>query len=1034
MLSGMIHWRPEVSTTKLPPAKVAAPLIQEQAPALPEDQLTLTRSAPTIAATTTEPPAPQPAAEPATPATTRAAASRPGVQATLQMELPEPASSSEPFVRLDGWANIGRQTFFNPMAQIPAEQLGPLGDLLSLQPGADLSARKPQIRDWAENRAAFVKAYNEAVNSPDQAVAALRQLEDQWLQQGEKVTPEMRTMLMEGYRNKSAHAEVARLYERSLEQDPNFKHYEIPREYFIVALNKTKQTLRSIAESENFIQERLTNLYGNQVLPGEARHQAYRQSGLNGEIFAGLGRAYKDIHTAAQKEINGHIDRSGLSQLMQDLSATKSSDWTFFGGSSLGDQARKKLVDSQLSKLGDLRSGKLSEEQFLQNLSQQAGLSEPLSQESLAKLRELKEIEGPLHPGVLEQLSGRSLAAWPAHEKLLSDLTQQSVRPFVQKFLSDDASAADTVANLSRATGVPLSGPLAQAAVMQQLEELKGQLSGTSWNSEMADALSRTAGPEVKSNLLAASRRAMEVSRDYYMDGFAIDFEYYPGVNAVYNNLFLGNTRDAERLAPMVLSSCEREGGRTTRDYWNLATQLELGLISNNPASVARSLPRALDNAKAGWELETTLESIDKLITIRRMDAEDTRLLEFAADQLRTRIEAGFPPSAQWNKDTFLDGIRQRLSDLPGVPQQLDEQLDPERLNVTNKLLEKSTRFNEVFNSKFVGGNVPFGGQIADIPINRSDVRALRQVLSELELDKVTDYATFNQRIDNYVEGRFGLVDPSGHRVLEDLHSPEHKIMDKFSANRHQFTEARTSGASKTNLVTELTLGTGDCRHTGISKQAFFDVWKRDHQSAHLKNALEAAQSGDLERYEKEMAGVKDWDRTQMVTLTMTFQTPIDLRRNEEGKPMKYALVLDEQGRPIKNPDGLVMDTEDHTFNAVMRTDDQGLVLPFGQGGLVTQDVFYKRFYRLADHELDPRQVLDPKGFDLGFVGVQTPEGEDLPVKGLLTRHSGNPPKAIAGECGQTTFGGLAVAYNSAEALTQPRENQRHLVELVSQS
>lgn len=1029
----MIHWRPDVPSSPLPSTRGKPPTASEAVP-LPLDQLTLTPPLPASSQPSrTSTPAALPLEETGKPpASLPAAFPQSQVLTTLQMANSEPVPEGP--LRLQNWENVGRKTFFNPIAPIPAQHLGPIGDLFNLAPDADLQSRKPAIKNWAENRQAFVKAYDQSLAGPE-PLKALRQLEDQWLDQEEKVTPEMRTMLMEGYRNKGGHAEVARLYERSLEQDPLFKHYEIPREYYIVALNKTKQTVRSIAESENFIQERLATLYDQPLMPHEARHLAYRQSGLNGEIFAGLGRAYKDIHSAAQKEIDAKIDGSGFAQLIQDLSGSRSQDWSFFGASRLGDQAQKKLSDSQLGKLSEFRSGKLTAQQFRDQLAQQAGLSDDQGSSMEHLLEGLKQTEGPLHPGILEQLSGRPLKEWPGYEKQVQDLTHQAVRPFVQKFLSGRGNAAEALQGLSKATGVSLQGPIAQGAVMQQLENLRSQLSTTPWNSELAEALARTGGPEVRSNLLLASQRAMEVSRDYYVDGFAIDFEYYPGVNAVYNNLFLGNTQEAERLAPMVLSSCEREGGRTTRDYWNLATQLELGLISNNPASVARSLPRALEHAKAGWELDTTRESIQKLISIRRMEGADTQFLEFAAEQLKARIDAGFPPSAQWNQHDFLSGVRMRLSEMPGVPQQLEVQLDPERVEITQKLLEKSTRFNEVFNSKFVGGNVPFGGQVADIPINRSDVRALRGVLAELELDTVSDYATFNERIDAYVENRFGLVDPeSGHRVLEDLHSQEHKVMDRFSSRRHQFTEARTSGASKTNLVAELTLGTGDCRHTGISKQAFFDVWKRDHQSAHLKKALEAAQSGDLQAYQQEMDRVKDWDRTQMVTLTMTFQTAIDLRRDEEGKPMKYALVLDDQGRPIKNPEGLVMATEDHTFNAIMRTDEEGLVLPFGQGGLVTQDVFYKRFYQLANHELDPHQVLDPQGFDLGFVGVVTPEGESLPVKGQLTRHSGNPPRPIAGECGQTTFGGLAVAYNSADALTQPRQNQQHLVAMVSKA
>jgi hypothetical protein len=605
----------------------------------------------------------------------------------------------------------------------------------------------------------------------------------------------------------------------------------------------------------------------------------------------------------------------------------------------------------------------------------------------------------------------------------------------VEKFLAGGTSASEVLGELSAVTGANLKAAIPQAVLARKLEDLKVELSQCGGlDPAMTAILSKTKGSAVGKDLLAASRAAMEVSRDYYQDGFAIDFEYYPGVNAVYNNLFLGNNLEAERLAPMVLRSCEREGGRTTKDYWNLATQVELGLIMNNPASLLKSLPRALENAKAGWELSTTADSIEKLSHMRKMDHADTSLLDYVGAKLRERIAVGFPPQdPDWNGAEFLGTIRQELEAMPGVNATTAEPMDPQRAEITDKLLSKSTQFTEVFNSKFVGGNVPFGGQIADVPINRIDLQALRHVISELGLNQTSDYAVFAERVDQYVEDRYGLVDRmTGKRVLEDLHSDEHHVMDRFSDERHKFTEARTSGASKTNLSMELTLGTGDCRHTAISKQALFDVWKRDHQTEHLKQALEAAESGDASRYEEQMAHVKEWDKLQLVTFTMTFHTPIDLHKDDEGKPKKYCLMLDMEGRPIKTPDGKPLPAEDHTFNALLRFDDNGLVLPFEEGGLVTQDVFYKDFYPLANRPLDPRQILDEQGFDMGKVGVATAEGEMLPLRGVATVFSGNSPKPIAGECGQTTFGGLATSFNTAAHLMEDRANTRHLVEMVS--
>jgi hypothetical protein len=349
-------------------------------------------------------------------------------------DVPAPCAPSET-PHPGEWANVSRQTFFNPLSSIPAENLGPLGDFLELPPGTDLQGRKPAILQWAQVRKEFVASYAQAVaekmpdGSPRDVVQALRALEEQWLQPESGATPEMRTMLMEGFKAKGSFADVARVYEKSLKQDADFKKYDIPREYYIVALNKTKQTLRSIEESQSFVQERLTEKHlttqtGNQT----ERYQAYRDSGLNGEILAGLGRAFKDIHTAAQKEVARHIDQSGLSQLMQDLSGTSRQAWSVFGGQPVGEQARASAAKSVNDSLTALLKKNECGAELVASLEAQSGLKadqwsvQPGQVESLLRNAPAEE-----RLELAASLVGRPLDQWAVQDQKLSEVRRSGL-------------------------------------------------------------------------------------------------------------------------------------------------------------------------------------------------------------------------------------------------------------------------------------------------------------------------------------------------------------------------------------------------------------------------------------------------------------------------------------------------------------------------------------------------------------------------------------------------------------------------------
>src|SRR5207247_1337108 len=109
------------------------------------------------------------------------------------------------------------------------------------------------------------------------------------------------------------------------------------------------------------------------------------------------------------------------------------------------------------------------------------------------------------------------------------------------------------------------------------------------------------------------------------------DFEYYPGINAVYNNMTLGNFDRAERLAPMVWHACQQEGGKRSNDYWCLITMLELSLINRDNREVQDLLPLVLNRVRADWEVSTSADNIEMLSAQRKQKGENTDMLDHVA-------------------------------------------------------------------------------------------------------------------------------------------------------------------------------------------------------------------------------------------------------------------------------------------------------------------------------------------------------------------------------------------------------------------
>lgn len=981
--------------------------------------------------------------------------------------------------------------FINPLAKIEPKEMGPVGDFLQLEPKTakeTLAARQPEIHKFATLHKQFNDELDHLTKGVDNEgatldldvpVEKLRAFEARWteevlspkeqalLQRGpeekplKSLEPEDKTLhagqmtrLMEAYKDRGYFEDVSRFYEKMRSLNPNLAHYEIPRENYIVSLNKQKRIKESIQESEALINERVVEVnHGPMGFLEASRRNVYRSLGVNGEILSGMGKAYKLIHKQAEGQIDERVAGANFSSLYSQLTGTAQEDWTL-GGKTLGTIATKNATDQFKSRFETLAERQEKPMQALSDamswVEKTTGVerdqwAEPASPALFSKLKETEDVLG-----AVSELTGRKPSDWTSREKEVQELASGSINKAVGDVVRGRGSLEDINRAAEELSGKPISGPLAEASVGGKLDSLMESVTKRgNLDPELVKRVENNSSSVIGGNLLKASRKSLEVSRDYYLAGFGVDVEYYPGINVVYNELQLGNHKAAKGLIPIVQYAVMREGGQESKDYWNLATQMELGAIGDQAKTVHNLLPRLFDSAKVGWELDTTASNLEELAEKKRQGGEDASLIEFVSSTFRKREKIGFPPPEDFHLGEFVRDAQEALAkthDITEVPETFtpEEQM---RKKATDKIKANSRDFQELFTSKFVGGSWKYvsKGGVSDRPINRQTIRALREVNKHLgfnELESPEEYPVFHSRILRYIDNKFGLVDSeTGERPMEDLQSEVHHKRDKFTANRHDAFHSRTSGTAQTNLAVEIMLGQSDCRDTDLTYQVAFDLWKRDQQTAQLQGAIDAVMDGHEQTLEKSLESAKEWDTIQVVSMSLDFLAAAKLKLDDDGNPIKYKIETDKQGRMLRTDDGdLLRDKEGkpvalegHDMPFVTRYDEKGLILPMEEKGLEAKDPFYRHFWQLGSLNVDPLGILDQeKGLALGQAGVTADDGKPVDLYGVPTRFSGAGAQPVEGEAGQVTLGGLEVAMNDLSPLLSENNEMTHLTEAIT--
>ena len=117
---------------------------------------------------------------------------------------------------------------------------------------------------------------------------------------------------------------------------------------------------------------------------------------------------------------------------------------------------------------------------------------------------------------------------------------------------------------------------------------------------------------------------------DTYIKGYESDIrDAYPGINAVTLMSLLDEPDDRlSELLPVVLFATKLRISRTTPDYWDYATIMELEVLAKNPKGAKEALLKALPLASEEWMKKTTRDTMVMLRDKRIEQGRDVGCLD----------------------------------------------------------------------------------------------------------------------------------------------------------------------------------------------------------------------------------------------------------------------------------------------------------------------------------------------------------------------------------------------------------------------
>ncbi|MBR6411810.1 MAG: DUF4071 domain-containing protein, partial [Alphaproteobacteria bacterium] len=319
----------------------------------------------------------------------------------------------------------------------------------------------------------------------------------------------------------------------------------------------------------------------------------------------------------------------------------------------------------------------------------------------------------------------------------------------------------------------------------------------------------------------AEQKKWMTLSAGAYERGFMEYMDFYPGINAVYRQIDLGNIDKAKKMAQIVYFACDKEGASETKDYWCTTSKLEASCIAGaSEEQMEKSLQELMSYDVPAWQFETTrdtLKSVNEKIK--------SPMISKIIKQIDLKLASGNVSSASIEHD--------------------------QRASVEESLIRNSYSYRGLASnfegSNTVSGNFKFGGQLPDHAVSRKDIAFFTALLDEplehlfapgkcpknldpkRKFNDITDTGEFLQTVDAFIRYHYG----TGNFIHSGLHLEENAEIPNSVYDGAVDTiinlsgkEKNSSSDSKTNISALFALGLGDCRHHANVKQIMFDTWQ----------------------------------------------------------------------------------------------------------------------------------------------------------------------------------------------------------------
>jgi len=402
-------------------------------------------------------------------------------------------------------------------------------------------------------------------------------------------------------------------------------------------------------------------------------------------------------------------------------------------------------------------------------------------------------------------------------------------------------------------------------------------------------------------------------------EGFNATYEFYPGINLVYNQIELAKmTGDVSLIekafndAELMMYSAKKAGAERTSDFWTAATLLESSIFAGEVTP--QMVQHCLETSQYDWELGSTIGN-----------------LKGVAETISTQLTSGELDEATTERLTKILGIINGGTDNPGVLSVLEGEstLSVEKETTPNDLIvEQGFMYGET--TTLIGGNIQFGGQLQAHTVNRFDVKVAHSVMEHFGLDSIGSVEEFNQVVDGIIRKQFGTA------ALEDLHGDSHKVYDTQMKNlldtlgiNGQVDKSVVD--SRTNVMVDFLLGKGDCRQHAHAKQLLFDSWKTFKLNNLIGKLKDAHETPDITDDEQARQQIQELLSKQM----MVFDSIVESKIQMNGL---YDPKHDSSGSLIESDD--FEPVEDHTWNGIVTFDEAGHV-----ASLEMADSFYQEEY-----------------------------------------------------------------------------------------